>query len=59
MAMTDDRFGHHVVVLGGAALYDATPPSTCVPLGYRCRLFAPCSDAVVDATANRVPADHS
>jgi hypothetical protein len=57
--MTNDRVGRHVVVLGGATHYDAFPPSTYVPLGYKCRLFAPCGDAVVDATAHRPPADHS
>jgi hypothetical protein len=59
MAMTNDRIGRHVVDLGGAALHDAFPPSTYVPLGYKCRLFASCRDAVFDATAHRLPADHS
>jgi hypothetical protein len=59
MAMTNDSVGRHVVVLGGATLHDAFPPSTDVPLGLKCRLFAPCGDAVVDAAAHRLSADHS
>ena len=59
MAMTNDRVGRHVAVIGGATLYDAFPRGSYVPLGYKCRLFAPCADAVVDVTADRLPADHS
>jgi hypothetical protein len=59
MAMTNDRVGRHVVVLGGATLYDAFPPSTYVAPGFKCRLFAPCGGAVDDAAARRLPADHS
>jgi hypothetical protein len=58
MAMTKDRVGRHVVVLGGATLNDDFPPGTSVPLGYKSCLFAPSGDAVVDAAAG-LPADHS
>jgi hypothetical protein len=59
MTMTNDRVGHHAVVLGGALLHDAFPLNAYVLLGYESRLFAPSGDAVVDAAAHHLPADHN
>jgi hypothetical protein len=57
MAMTNERLGRHVVVLGGAPLHEAFPASTYIPLGHMIRLCAPYGDAVVDAAAQRLTFD--
>jgi hypothetical protein len=59
MAMTNDRLGRHGVVLGGATLRDAFPPSTYVPLGYKSHSPHPAETRSLTAAAHCLPPDHS